>query len=83
MKSVLDRFHGISPLFGSQRGADGIDQAVQETAQGRIPPHIELELPLSGNGTAYPIFASYAMALFGASIDKSGGCGANNFGVPS
>jgi hypothetical protein len=68
MKSVLDRFHRISPLFGNQGGADGIDQAVQETAQGSIPGSIELELPLSGNGIAYPIFASVAMAAFGARI---------------
>jgi hypothetical protein len=68
MKSVLDRFHGISPLFGNQRGAEGIDQAVQETAQGRIPPDRELENPLSGNGIAYPIFASVAMAAFGARL---------------
>jgi hypothetical protein len=66
VKSVLDRFHGISPLFGNQRGAEGIDQAVRETAQGEIPPDTQLEIPLSGNGIAYPIFASVAMAAFGA-----------------
>src|ERR1700674_3151926 len=54
VKSVHDRLHGIPSLYGNQRGADGIDQAIQETAQGRIQPDTQLEIPLSGNGIAYP-----------------------------
>jgi hypothetical protein len=70
VKSVFDRFHSIPSLYGNQRGADGINQAVQDTAQGRIPSDRELEIPLSGNGIAYPIFASVAMALFGARMES-------------
>jgi hypothetical protein len=68
LKSVLDRFHGISPLFGNQGGADGIDQAVRDTAQGEMAPGMQLDTPLSGNGIAYPIFASFAMAALGARL---------------